>query len=173
MPQSVMQKSICAGFNKFSAANYLPPCFPAAFFIFQFQVQLNFFPRLLNGCCCPILNPFFPPNVPTGCCAEIQLSQPAFSASSTAHCTLHTAHCTLQIAQMHTAELHGMQASVAGQCRLILVLHCTVVLIISVLVVWVMAEQLNFPKNIARQSSSLSPNNSLVISSSPWAGSYK
>lgn len=71
---------------------------------------------------------------------------------------LHTAHCTLQIAQMHTAELHGMQASVAGQCRLILVLHCTVVLIISVLVVWVMAEQLNFPKNIARQSSSLSPN---------------
>ena len=128
-----MHKSICAGFNKFSAANYLPPCFPAAFFIFQFQVQLNFFPRLLNGCCCPILNPFFPPNVPTGCCAEIQLSQPAFSASSIAQ--MHTAHCTLQIAQMHTAELHGMQASVAGQYRLILVLHCTVVLIISVLVV--------------------------------------
>ena len=114
--QSVMHKSICAGFNKFSAANYLPPCFPAAFFIFQFQVQLNFFPRLLNGCCCPILNPFFPPNVPTGCCAEIQLSQPAFSASSIAQmhkCTLYTVHCTLHTVHLPVQHLATLVSHLA------------------------------------------------------------
>ena len=169
MPQSVMQKSICAGFNKFSAAIYLPPCFPEAFFYLPIPGPVKLFSAPSQW----LLLPNFKSIFPTKCSHRLLRGDSTISACLQCfqYCT--NAHCTLQIAQMHTAELHGMQASVAGQCRLILVLHCTVVLIISVLVVWVMAEQLNFPKNIARQSSSLSPNNSLVISSSPWAGSYK
>ena len=101
-----MQKSICAGFNKFSAAIYLPPCFPEAFFIFQFQVQLNFFPRLLNGCCCPILNPFFPPNVPTGCCAWNQLSPTLYKLQVPAvHCNCSPLPSMLPILLLNVASV--------------------------------------------------------------------
>ena len=170
-----MQKSICAGFNKFSAAIYLPPCFPEAFFYLPIPGPVKLFSAPSQW----LLLPNFKSIFPTKCSHRLLRGDSTISACLQCfqYCTnaqMHTAHCTTaNCTNAHCrAPWHARKC-----CRsvLILVLHCTVVLIISVLVVWVMAEQLNFPKNIARQSSSLSPNNSLVIyiSSSPWAGSYK
>ena len=59
-------ESICA-LNQIVCRNYLSACFPTALevFMFQFQVELKFLSASSMGCCCSILNPFFPPDVPT------------------------------------------------------------------------------------------------------------
>ena len=96
-------ESICA-LNQIVCRNYLSACFPTALevFMFQFQVELKFLSASSMGCCCSILNPFFPRDVPTtGFCAWNQLSssteQPSVACSSLPPLLSRKHHCPVSV----------------------------------------------------------------------------
>ena len=104
-------ESICA-LNQIVCRNYLSACFPTALevFMFQFQVELKFLSASSMGCCCSILNPFFPPEVPTtGFCAWNQLSssteQPSVACSSLPPLLSRKHHCSVPQCQYHFSVL--------------------------------------------------------------------